>query len=72
MIVLPAILASSAGHAVEPSVTYLFFGLLACMILCLALEEKIHAKKSVIVGIFSILVQGMTTGPLIRKLQASG
>ena len=25
------------------------------MIICLALEEKIHAKKSVIVGIFSIL-----------------
>ena len=25
------------------------------MILCLAMEEKIHAKKSVIVGLFSIL-----------------
>jgi len=49
------ILASSAGHAVDPGVTYLFLGLLACMIICLALEEKIHAKKSVIVGVFSIL-----------------
>ena len=48
-------LASSMGHTVDPSVTYLFVGLLTCMILCLALEEKIHAKKSVIVGIFSIL-----------------
>ena len=37
------------------SVTYLFLGLLACMILCLAMEEKIHAKKSVIVGVFAIL-----------------
>ena len=49
------ILASSAGHDVAPEVTYLFLGLLACMIICLALEEKIHAKKSVIVGVFSIL-----------------
>ena len=49
------ILASSAGHVVAPEVTYLFLGLLACMIICLALEEKIHAKKSVIVGVFSIL-----------------
>lgn len=48
-------LASSGGHAVDPGVTYLFLGLLACMIICLALEEKIHAKKSVIVGVFSIL-----------------
>ena len=39
----------------EPSVTYLFFALLAGMIVCLALEERIHAKKSVIVGIFAIL-----------------
>ena len=49
------ILASASGHAVEPGVTYLFLGLLAAMILCLALEEKIHAKKSVIVGVFGIL-----------------
>jgi len=51
----PAILASASGHAVDPGVTYLFLGLLGAMILCLALEEKIHAKKSVIVGVFSIL-----------------
>jgi Na+/H+ antiporter NhaD/arsenite permease-like protein len=51
----PQILASASEHAVEPGVTYLFLGLLAAMILCLALEEKIHAKKSVIVGVFGIL-----------------
>jgi len=46
---------AAAGHAVETSVTYLFLGILAGMILCLALEEKIHAKKSVIVGVFAII-----------------
>ena len=35
--------------------TYLFFALLAGMVLCLAMEEKIHAKKSVIVGVFAII-----------------
>ena len=55
MNISPPILASGSGHAVEPGVTYLFLGLLAAMILCLALEEKIHAKKSVIVGVFGIL-----------------
>ena len=51
----PLFLASSSGHSVSPGITYLFFGVLVCMILCLALEEKIHAKKSVIVGVFSII-----------------
>ena len=51
----PGIIASASDHSVSPGVTYLFFGVLVCMILCLALEEKIHAKKSVIVGIFSII-----------------
>ena len=55
MNISPPILASASEHAVEPGVTYLFLGLLAAMILCLALEEKIHAKKSVIVGVFGIL-----------------
>ena len=55
MNMMPGILASSSDHLVSPGVTYLFFGVLVCMILCLALEEKIHAKKSVIVGIFSII-----------------
>ncbi len=55
MSIFPPILASASEHAVDPGVTYLFLALLAGMILCLALEEKIHAKKSVIVGVFSIL-----------------
>ena len=33
--------------------TAIFAVVLAAMILCLALEEKIHAKKSVIVGVFA-------------------
>jgi Na+/H+ antiporter NhaD/arsenite permease-like protein len=40
-------------HNIPGSVTVLFSLLLAAMILCLALEEKIHAKKSVIVGVFA-------------------
>ena len=52
---LPLIVASSSEHSVSSGVTYLFFGLLVCMILRLAFEEKIHAKKSLIVGLFSII-----------------
>jgi Na+/H+ antiporter NhaD/arsenite permease-like protein len=40
---------------VSPYITALFAALLALMILGLALEEKIHAKKSVIVGVFAML-----------------
>jgi Na+/H+ antiporter NhaD/arsenite permease-like protein len=40
---------------VSPSITALFAALLVLMILGLALEEKIHAKKSVIVGVFAML-----------------
>ncbi len=43
-------------HPVSLTVTLLFAALLAAMILCLALEEKIHAKKSVIVGIFATVI----------------
>jgi hypothetical protein len=55
MSILPNILASSSVHSVSPEVTYIFLGLLVCMIICLALEEKIHAKKSLIVGLFSVV-----------------
>ncbi len=41
-------------HPIPFSVTLLFAGLLVAMILCLALEEKLHAKKSVIVGLFAV------------------
>ena len=42
-------------HHVPFSVTAVFAALLVAMILCLALEEKIHAKKSVIVGWFAAI-----------------
>ncbi len=39
-----------------PTPTTLFFaGLLVALIVCLALEEKLHARKSVIAGVFAIL-----------------
>ena len=40
--------------SVPTGVTVLFFVILAGMIVVLALEEKIHAKKSVIAGIFAL------------------
>ena len=45
---------------------YLFTGLLGAMVVCLALEEKIHAKKSVIVGVTAViaLLLGAFTGIL--------
>ncbi len=51
------LLASSTGTHAPPSagVTWLFAGLLALMVLALALEEKIHAKKSVITGLTAIV-----------------
>ena len=42
-------------HAVGTGTVLLFTGVLVAMILCLALEEKIHAKKSVIVGVFAVI-----------------
>ena len=57
------LLASAAGHhAVEPWVTYLFAGILALMIAALALEEKIHAKKSLITGVFAVLCLFLGSG----------
>ena len=42
-------------HHVPAHVTILFSTLLVAMIICLALEEKIHAKKSVITSSFAVL-----------------
>ncbi|PIE17684.1 MAG: hypothetical protein CSA65_08005 [Proteobacteria bacterium] len=42
-------------HHVSLGVQLTFMGILVAMILSLALEEKIHAKKSVIVGVFAVL-----------------
>ncbi len=44
-----------SGPAVALPVTLLFASLLVGLIVCLALEEKLHAKKSVLAGIFAIV-----------------
>jgi len=52
------ILATASAHAepaVPMSVTLLFAALLLGLILCLAFEEKIHAKKSIIAGVFAVV-----------------
>ena len=52
---MPTLLAVVSGD-VSSGITYLFTGVLVAMILCLAFEEKLHAKKSVIVGFFAVVV----------------
>jgi Na+/H+ antiporter NhaD/arsenite permease-like protein len=47
------LLAEGTGHHVPTSITVLFGLILMAMIAALALEEKIHAKKSIIVGAFA-------------------
>ncbi len=48
--------AASPPHDVVASgVTWLFAAVLVAMIVCLALEEKIHAKKSVIAGVSALV-----------------
>ncbi|MEE2900763.1 MAG: SLC13 family permease [Myxococcota bacterium] len=48
--------ATNGGHhEVSSSVTFTFAGILCAMIITLALEEKLHAKKSVIVGVYAII-----------------
>ncbi len=37
------------------SITYVFAALLAAMVFTLAIEEKIHAKKSMIVGLYAVI-----------------
>ena len=50
----PAINATEfAAHPVSFGITLLFAGILLALILSLALEEKLHAKKSLIVGLFA-------------------
>ena len=46
--------AGASRHEVSLGVTLLFATLLVGLILCLALEEKLHAKKSLIVATFAI------------------
>ncbi|NRA39367.1 MAG: hypothetical protein HRU15_14570, partial [Planctomycetes bacterium] len=47
--------AEAVSHEVSLGVTLLFGGILLAMVICLALEEKLHAKKSVIVGVFAVI-----------------
>ena len=52
------LLATTDVHAdgvVPLGVTLVFSALLVGLILCLALEEKIHAKKSIIAGVFALV-----------------
>ena len=46
--------AHGGGHEVALGTSIFFAALLVAMILCLAFEEKLHAKKSVIVGVFAV------------------
>ncbi|MFT5522935.1 MAG: Na+/H+ antiporter NhaD/arsenite permease-like protein [Pirellulaceae bacterium] len=47
------LIASAAPVATH--VTFIFVALLVGLILCLAMEEKIHAKKSIIAGVFAVV-----------------
>lgn len=47
--------AVEAPHEVSRGVTILFAGILVALIVSLALEEKLHAKKSLIVGVYAIV-----------------
>ncbi|MCA9651303.1 MAG: hypothetical protein H6712_26410 [Myxococcales bacterium] len=49
------LLASADAHAVDTGTTLVFAAVLVALIVCLALEEKIHAKKSFIAGTFAML-----------------
>lgn len=54
------------GAAISPGITYLHLGILVLMVLALALEEKLHADKSLITGLAAIcaLIVGEATGVL--------
>ncbi len=48
--------ASEGGHhEVSTGITMLFAALLTGLVVCLALEEKLHAKKSLIAGLFAVV-----------------
>jgi len=65
--------AAHAAHEVPLGTTLLFTAVLVALVLSLALEEKLHAKKSLIVGVFAVisLLMGaafglLPFGPLIN------
>lgn len=55
------IAATADHHDVSTGVTLFFTGILMAMIATLALEEKLHAKKSLIVGVFGANLGGNLT-----------
>ncbi len=63
MLAAAAATAAAAHHADVPMpVTLLFAAVLVGLIVCLALEEKIHAKKSLIAGLFAVVALGLGAG----------
>ena len=50
------------AHEVPLGTTLLFAAVLVGLIGCLAFEEKIHAKKSLIAGLFAVVALGMGAG----------
>ena len=68
------LLASGGGHEhhVSANVTYLFALILALMVAALALEEKIHAKKSLITGVFAIVCLFLGTALDLLPFEDSG
>ena len=54
-LILLATADAPAQEAVPLGTTLVFSALLIGLILCLALEEKIHAKKSIIAAVFALV-----------------
>ena len=59
-------------HEVEPYQTYVFLGVLCAMVITLAIEERIHAKKSMITGVYAAisLLLGSVFGFLPTRIAA--
>lgn len=60
------------SHGVSTGTTILFLLVLVAMILSLALEEKLHAKKSVITGVFAALCLILATPAFFGLLHGKG
>ena len=62
--------AAHAAPTVGLGTTLVFAGLLAGLVACLALEEKIHAKKSLIAGVFAVIC--LILGGILHLLPFGG
>ena len=51
----------ASTQSVSPGVTIFFIFVLVALIACLAFEEKLHAKKSIIAGVFAVFSLLMAT-----------